>query len=270
MPLAQNRPFFATHPMSHATGLGEFLRSRRLRLDPQALGLGERPRRRTPGLRREEVAERAGIGIDWYVRLEQGRSLRASSETIDALARALQLGPTEHAHLKALASGAARPPFTRETVPAALRRLVEHLAQPAYITGRRFDVLAWNRAAADVLTDFDALPKDDRNILVFLLTDRRARALFGAAWADEARRAIAQFRITYDQFSTDPAFTRLVQRLERESPEFAGWWRTHEIRKPAAGRKDLFHPERGRLRFEYATFQANDDPALKLAIYTPV
>ena len=262
--------FVSPIAMSHPNGLGEFLRSRRQRLDPQALGLGGQPRRRTPGLRREEVAELAGIGIDWYVRLEQGRTVRASSDTIEALARALQLGPIEHAHLKALASGTQRPPFVRETVPAALQRLVEQLAQPAYITGRRLDVLAWNKAAADTLTDFAALPEGDRNILLYLLTDCRARTLFGTAWANETRRVIAQFRTTYDQFSTDPAFTQLVQQLRCASLEFADWWRTHEVRIGVAGRKHLFHPERGLLRFEYATFQANDDPALKLTIYTPV
>src|SRR5437764_8570521 len=115
--------------------LGDFLRSRRQKLMPKAVGLPVGRRRRTPGLRREEVAELAGIGVDWYIRLEQGRSVSPSAATIDALARALRLSKVEHAHLRALASGANRRAFALETVPAALRTLVEPLNQPAYMTG---------------------------------------------------------------------------------------------------------------------------------------
>ena len=229
-------------------------------------------RRRTPGLRREEVAELAGIGTDWYVRLEQGRSVTPSGTTINALARAMRLSKVEHAHLRALARGnAARPPFTPERVPEAVRRLVEGLPQPAYVTGRRWDVLAWNAAAADVLTDFGCVAEADRNILLYVLTDPDARRLFGAAWAEEAQRMVAQFRATHDLWAGDPAFVDLLERLRRGSPEFAPWWEAHDVRRGGtAGQKQLNHPRRGPLRFEYATFQSNDDPALKLAIYTPV
>src|SRR5882672_8868362 len=144
--------------------LGDFLRSRRERLNPKAAGLPLGRRRRTPGLRREEVAELAGIGVDWYIRLEQGRSVSPSVTTVDALARALRLSKVEHVHLRALASGTNRRAFTRESVPAALRNLVESLNQPAYITGRRWDVLAWNKAAAEIFA-FDRLAEEDRNIL---------------------------------------------------------------------------------------------------------
>src|SRR5260363_294432 len=126
------------------TELGDFLRSRRQKLTPKLNGAQAGRRRRTPGLRREEVAELAGIGVDWYIRLEQGRAVKPSSATIDALARALRLNRTEHAHLKALASNPLRKPFVREQVPAGLRELVQSLNQPAYISGRRWDVLAWN------------------------------------------------------------------------------------------------------------------------------
>src|SRR5205807_10577656 len=131
--------------------LGDFLRSRRERLTPKALGLPIGRRRRTAGLRREEVAELAGIGVDWYIRLEQGRSVTPSVTTVDALARALRLNKAEHAHLRALARNAGRRPFVRETVPDTLRRAVEGLNQPAYITGRRLDVLVWNKSADELL-----------------------------------------------------------------------------------------------------------------------
>lgn len=249
--------------------LADFLRTRRERLSPAALGLPEGRRRRTPGLRREEVAELAGIGVDWLVRLEQGRSISPSAATVDALARALRLGEAEHAHLRALARRPDRAPFVREIVPAPLRRLIEGLNQPAYITGQRWDVLAWNAAAGEIFA-FPRLPESDRNTLVSMLTNPATRRLFGPGWADEARRMVALFRATHDPWAGDPAFSELLTRLHRDCAEFPGWWSAHEVRSPTAGRKRLFHPTRGVLTFEYATFQAHDDPALKLAIYTAV
>ncbi|HZB91102.1 MAG TPA: helix-turn-helix transcriptional regulator [Stellaceae bacterium] len=256
-------------PQASRSELGDFLRSRREKLAPKAVGLPDRRRRRTPGLRREEVAELAGIGVDWYIRLEQGRSVSPSLTTIDALARALRLGKTEHAHLRALARNGDRRAFVRESVPEALRRVIESLPQPAYITGRRWDVLAWNKAAAAVFA-FDRVAEADRNILLSILTNPATRRLFGAGWADEAKRAVAQFRATHDLWAEDPAFLELVARLREGSPEFRRWWEAHDIRGAAAGQKLLHHPKKGLLRFEYASFQANDDPGLRLVIYTPV
>jgi transcriptional regulator with XRE-family HTH domain len=159
---------------------GDFLRSRREKLSPKIVGLPSGRRRRTAGLRREEVAELAGIGVDWYIRLEQGRTVSPSVTTIDALARALRLSKAEHAHLRALARDADRRAFVREIVPEALRRLVENLNQPAYITGRRWDILAWNAAAEDVFA-FGRLPEVDRNSLILVLTNRIRGACSGRA-----------------------------------------------------------------------------------------
>jgi transcriptional regulator with XRE-family HTH domain len=248
--------------------LGDFLRARRTTLDPDRLAIPAFRPRRTPGLRREDVAQRAGISIDWYVRLEQGRSVSPSTTTIDALARALCLSEAEHAHLRALAGSPHHPRFVQEDVPATLRRLVGALHQPAYVTGRRWDLLVWNDAAAD-LFPFDTLPEAERNILSFVLTDARARALFGATWAEEARRMTAQFRATHDLWAADPAFVDLLARLKAGCSQFPAWWEAHEVRLGGMGRKHLHHPVRGPLSFEYATFQANEDPTLKLAIYLP-
>lgn len=258
--------------MSHSnrSEIGDFLRSRREKLTPKVVGLANGRRRRTPGLRRQEVAELAGIGIDWYIRLEQGRAINPSVTTIDALARALRLNKVEHAHLRAMARNADRRAFSRESVSDAFRRMVESLDQPAYVTGRRWDVLAWNTAAADIFTDFGRLPEADRNILIYMLIDPDARRLFATTWADEAKRMVAQFRTTHDLWAGDPAFLNLLERLQKGSREFAIWWDAHDIRSGGAGQKLLNHPTRGLLRFEYATFQANDDPTLKLAIYTPM
>jgi transcriptional regulator with XRE-family HTH domain len=249
---------------------GDFLRSRRERLTPERVGLSTTRRRRTPGLRREELAALAGIGVDWYIRLEQGRTVSPSITTIDSLARALRLDETEHAHLRALGRNGECRAFVRETVPDSVRRIVEGLNQPAYVSGRRWDVLAWNAAAADILADFGLRPEADRNILLYMLTDPEARRRFGAGWAEEARRMVAQFRTTHDLWAGSPAFAELLSRVRQGSVEFADWWDSHDIRNVALGQKVLYHPVKGPQRFEYATFQANDDPGLKLAIYTPV
>ncbi|GKQ50521.1 helix-turn-helix transcriptional regulator [Bradyrhizobium sp. Ce-3] len=249
--------------------LGDFLRSRRQKLTPKLTGTQAGRRRRTPGLRREEVAELAGIGVDWYIRLEQGRSVSPSVTTIDALARALRLSKAEHAHLRALAKDGDRRPFVAETVPPAIRRVVESLNQPAYVTGRRWDVLAWNAAAEEVFA-FGRLPEDERNTLIYVLTNPKSRRLFGASWPEEARRIVTQFRRTHDLWAGDPAFLDLQARLRNGCPEFDGWWGTHDVSVSVAGRKEFNHPKRGRLTFEYATFRANDDPGLKLIIYTEI
>jgi transcriptional regulator with XRE-family HTH domain len=248
---------------------GDFLRSRRERLTPKAVGIPPRRRRRTAGLRREEVAELAGIGVDWYIRLEQGRTVSPSVTTVDALARALRLSKAEHAHLRTLARDPDRRAFAIESVPDSIRRLLDSLDLPAYVTGRRWDVLAWNGVAEEIF-GFGRLADGDRNVLLTMLTKPATRKLFGASWADEARRMVAQFRATHDIWAGDPAFVSLLERLRQGSPEFSAWWGAHDVRGQASGRKVLNHPKKGRLHFEYTSFQANDDPALKLIIYTPV
>ena len=253
--------------MSGNRELGEFLRSRRARLRPDDIGLVAQRRRRAAGLRREEVASLAGISTEWYVKLEQGRAISPSEETVEALGQALRLNAVERQHLWSLVRNGTRVPFVRESVPDILRRVVGGLSQPAYVTGQRWDVLAWNAAAVDLLTDFGNLPIEDRNILVYMLIDPAARRLFGGEWGQEARRMVALFRATHDLWPGDLAFVELVSRLSTECAEFADWWTSHEVAAPVSGAKLLIHPQRGPLRFEYATFQANDDPLLKLALY---
>ena len=250
--------------------LGDFLRARRSRLTPRQVGLPDGSnRRRTPGLRREEVADLAGISTDWYVRLEQGRSVQPSASTLDALARALRLNAAERVHLRTLAQPALHPPWVRESVPELVRRMVESLNQPAYVTGRRWDLLVWNKAAARVFGDFAKLPEPERNILLYMFTQPAARRLFADTWEQEAKRMLALFRATYDLWARDPAFMELHELLCRGSREFARWWQAHEVRPAQAGSKRLHPPKQGAASFTYTTFQSNDDPALKLAIYTP-
>ena len=248
---------------------GDFLRSRRQRLAPKSVGITDGRRRRSAGLRREEVAELAGIGVDWYIRLEQGRTVSPSITTVDALARALKLSKAEHAHLRMLARDPDRRAFATETVPDSIRRMLDALDLPAYVTGRRWDVLAWNASAEEIFS-FGRLAEGNRNVLLSMFTNPATRKLFGASWADEARRMVAQFRLTYDVWAGDPAFVSLFDRLRQGSPEFSAWWGAHDVRGPASGRKALNHARKGQLHFEYASFQANDDPGLKLTVYTPV
>ena len=257
-------------PKASQRELGDFLRSRREKTTSEMAGLASGNRRRTPGLRRSEVAELAGISVDWYVRLEQGRTVSPSIATIDALARVFRLGKAEHAHVRELARNSKRPESSREIVPNAIRRMVEGLDRPAYITGRRLDVLAWNDAAVEVFGDFGAMPENDRNILVYMLTDPSARRLFSSGWSAEAQRIVALFRATHDLWASDPLFIDLVDRLNKGCPEFAVWWETHDIASVVSGEKWLTHPKKDTLHFEYTTFQANDDPALKLVVYTPL
>lgn len=252
---------------SARTELGDFLRSRRAQLDPRELGLNSLRRRRTPGLRREEVAELAGIGTDWYTRLEQGRAVRPSVSTIDAIARAMRLTGAECDHLRRLVRLDQRTAFTPEVVPSTLVRLVESMPFPAYVTGQRWDVLAWNAAAADLLIDFAGMPAPERNVLIYMLTERGARALFGEAWEGLARRMLAQFRSDYADWAGDAAFEELVALLGARSAAFRSWWSTHEVRGLAAGEKLLHHPRHGDLLAEYVTLQSNDDKRLKLVMY---
>ena len=198
--------------------------------------------------------------------MEQGRSVTPSATTIDALARALRLSKAEHAHLRALTRASVRPPFVRETVPETIRHLVEGLNLPAYVVGRRWDVLAWN-AAAERLFGFGRLLEGDRNTLISVLAKPASRRMFGAGWADLAKRMIAQFRATHDLWADDPAFVDLLERLRKGCPEFAGWWKTHDIGAAAAGHKHMRHPKKGLVRFEHASFQVDDDPSLRLVIY---
>jgi transcriptional regulator with XRE-family HTH domain len=254
--MAGNRPF------------GDFLRSRRTRLNPDKVGEATRQRRRTPGLKREEVAQRAGISAEWYVKLEQGRAVSPSAETVEALGRALRLNRVELAHLRSLATAGGRQPFRREDAPDALRRIVAALPEPAYLTGQRWDVLAWNDAATALFGDFGRFALEDRNILHWMLTDPAAKHLFGQTWAEEARRMVSLFRAAHDLWPGDTAFAALVDRVRASSLEFDAWWSEHGVGAPVSGAKRLRHPTLGVVRYEYASFQANDDPGLKLALYT--
>jgi transcriptional regulator with XRE-family HTH domain len=251
---------------------GAFLRSRRERLTPSAVGLPNGIRRRTPGLRREEVAMLAGVGATWYTWLEQGRDVRPSAEVLSALADALRLDPAERRHLYVLNDRP--PPESRpvgpERVEQPLRRMLDSLAgQPAYVLGRRWDVLAWNEAAAAVFGDYERLRGDERNIMYLVFADKAHRRLL-VDWETLAPTSLAMFRADCARYAGDPDFERLVATLMQVSPEFRQWWPQQEVLRPLAGHKRIKHPSAGRMTFEYTSFAVADQVDMKLIVYTPL
>jgi transcriptional regulator with XRE-family HTH domain len=246
--------------------IGELLRQRRERLNPADCGLPVTARRRTPGLRREEVAELSGISVDWYVRLEQGRDSLPSRATVDALAKALRLSSEDHAHLVSLALGPPRRRFEKEVVPPHLIRMVADMNAPAYIIGARFDLLCWNRHAVTLFRDYSKIPAAQRNSLYQMFTAPEMKDRY-PEWEDEARSMLESFRANYDFWSDAPEFIELVSDLKRLSLEFQRWWTDHGIRIRSSGEKVMRHPRFGTIKVNYATFQANDDPRLTMVVY---
>jgi transcriptional regulator with XRE-family HTH domain len=251
---------------------GAFLRSRREKLTPASAGLPEGFRRRTPGLRREEVALLAGVGTTWYTWLEQGRDVRPSAEVLSALADALRLDPAERRHLFTLSDrpSAEAPSRGSEDVPDALQRMLASLAgQPAYVLGRRWDVLAWNAAAVAVFGDYSLLQGDARNSVHRVFTDPAHRQLL-VDWEIVAANSLAMFRADSARYAGDPDFERLISTLMQASPEFRAWWPRQDVLRPLTGHKRLRHPKGGLMTFEYTALAVMDRPDMKLVVYTPL
>jgi transcriptional regulator with XRE-family HTH domain len=236
------------------------------------VGLPNGGRRRTPGLRREEVAALAGVGTTWYTWLEQGRDVRASLDVLEALARALRLTPAERAHLILLGRGEEAPPCKppNERVSPTLRRLIENLGpNPAFVIGRRWDYLAWNGAACALFGDFGALPRAARNHLWLTFMDPARREMF-TDWERGARLAVARFRADSARHLGDPSFEELIAALRKSSPEFCKAWKRHEVARTGAGRKELRHPTEGAMVFEHAVFHPTEYPEQRLILYSPL
>jgi transcriptional regulator with XRE-family HTH domain len=256
--------------------LGSFLRARRQALQPQDVALvpGAR-RRRTPGLRREEVAERAGIGVSWYTRLEQGKDVQLSPKALRGVATALQLTPAQREYVFALARGetlGVEPAPVRTVTPTLQDVLDAQGANPAYITDGRFDLLAWNQAALDVFgvfgRAFHDIPPDERNVVWLIFTDGSRQRLLD--WEQHAQRVLAQFRDASRYFVDDPWFPAFVDRLQRRSPEFAAWWPRHDVGRVQATAKVIDHPAVGHIALKQTVLQVVDDTAaLYMIVYTP-
>ncbi|MGI5459625.1 helix-turn-helix transcriptional regulator [Streptomyces sp. CA-249302] len=259
---------------SGGTDLGRFLRARRAELDPAEAGLVVQPgRRRTPGLRREELATLAGISIDYYTRLEQGRETRPSPAVVDALARALQLEQAEHEHLRSLAERAARRGAETQTAPSrAVRRGVQLLLEnlrpgPAYVVSRANDLLACNPSGLRLLAGIEDWPADQRNLTRYVFLHPAAQDLFAEDWDNQIRGGVAQLRALAGTHPDAPDLTRLIGELLLKSPEFARMWDRYEVRVRTHGRKTFHHPEVGALTLGFQNMELEGTPGHRLLVY---
>jgi transcriptional regulator with XRE-family HTH domain len=252
--------------------LRAFLRSRRARVAPADVGLDPGPGpRRVPGLRREELARLAGVSVDYYTRLEQGRDLNVSADVLGAVAAALGLREDERAHLFDLArpTGARRragvaPP---QRVRPGVRTLLDTVPTPAFVLGRRLDVLATNRMARALLCDFDALPRRERNHARWVFLDPVARERY-LDWAAVARDNVATLRMHAGRYPDDPELAALVGELSVRSPEFAAWWADHDVLQRGHGTKRYHHPTVGELVVAYEALPIADAADQTLFVYT--
>ncbi|NPD67586.1 helix-turn-helix domain-containing protein [Lichenicola cladoniae] len=256
--------------MANGNLLGAYLKNRRTKLDPVLFGLSG-SRRRTPGLRREEVAQRANISTTWYTWLEQGRGGNPSADVLDRIARALTLTGIEREHLFLVGLG--RQPGVRyhgsDPITPRLQRLLDALTwSPAIVRTPTWDVVAWNRAAAVVLTDYGALPPDQRNILRMIFSDPRIRSA-QPEWEAVARFVVGSFRIDAARAGADAEIMPLVEELCRSSPEFASMWRENDVQTHGEGVKRLNHPVMGPITLEYSAFAVDGRPDLSLIVYNP-
>lgn len=249
--------------------LGAFLRDRRQRLDAAALGFGGR--RRTPGLRREEVAQRAHISATWYTWLEQGRGGAPSPRVLDSLAEALMMTEAEREHLFLVGIGRPPKPHTpaREAISRRLQRLLDAMTMiPATVATSAWDIVAWNRAATLTLTDYEALPPGERNILRRMFLDPATRAA-QMDWESVARFLVATFRAETARAGETERSAALLAELTAESAEFARLWTDNDVRTTGEGAKTIRHARMGEITFEFSSFAIDGRPDLKLVVYNP-
>jgi transcriptional regulator with XRE-family HTH domain len=253
------------------TELRDFLRTRRAKITPREAGLvPQAGARRVPGLRREEVAQLAGVSVDYYVRLERGRHLNVSASVLDAIARALRLDDLERAHLFRIARPSrSRPrPLPPQRVRPGLRLLLDSLTEvPALVYGRRMDVLASNHLARALYTDFEALPVRERNMARLVFLDDGFRALY-ADWEGAARGIVASLRLYAGRHPHDPALAALVGELSVQDEDFRRWWADHDVFRRTHGTKHFRHPVVGELVLGYEAFTPTDDPDQTLGVST--
>jgi transcriptional regulator with XRE-family HTH domain len=249
--------------------LGDFLRSRRARLNPDELGLPSSGQRRVPGLRREELALLAGVSVDHYVRLEQGRTLHFSESVLDAVARALRLHPVERDHLYRLARPFSPVDQVREQrVRPGLLRLLRSVGDvPAYVIGRDADILAWNDMAAALITDFGALAPGQRNMARLVVLDEGIRRLY-ADWPAKIRDVAGFLRLDAARHPADPSTVALIEELRAACPEFRTAWAEHGLKDKTHGAYVYQHPLVGRLTLGFEALRLPDEPDQALVAHT--
>jgi transcriptional regulator with XRE-family HTH domain len=257
---------------SPRTELAEFLRTRRARVRPVDVGLADGTRRRTPGLRREEVARLADVGVSWYTWLEQGRDINVSEPLLERLATALRLTPTERSHLFELAHGrpAPRPAIATLAVSDTLQRVLDAHPFPGLVSNMRWDILAWNEAAAVLYGDFALLPIEQRNGLWTMFVDPRRRARM-PGWEADARGAVARFRLEAARAADRTEFDALADTLASVSQDFARFWAAHDVIEAPEGNKVFVDPQVGEMVFDHVTLThfEPDGHLLRVTLYTP-
>ncbi|MGW7098828.1 helix-turn-helix transcriptional regulator [Streptomyces sp. NPDC054838] len=257
--------------MDRAQQLSEFLQTRRARLSPEDAGVPDfGGQRRVPGLRREELALLAGVSVDYYTRVEQGRARNVSSDVLDAVARALRLDGDERAHLHNLARPTAtrKRPSRPQQVGAEMRQALQALTGvPAYIVGRRLDILAWNDMARALIADFCAVPAAERNMARLVFIDGASKDLY-PDWDDKARDTVANLRLDAGRHPDDPQLASLIGELSLASDDFRRLWADHNVRGKTRGNKRFAHPRLGGLTLDYVAMRAPDDPDMTMMIYS--
>jgi transcriptional regulator with XRE-family HTH domain len=250
--------------------LAAFLRSRREAVAPEQVGLPRGPGRRTPGLRREEVALLAGVSVSWYTWLEQGRRISASDDVLRAIARALLLDETETEHLARLTRPPATPIEPPREAPSALVRLITALEPaPAYVLGPSWEFLAWNDAQARLYPAIARLTGIERNLLWVQFADPAVRELV-VDWDVHARQTLAEFRAATAERRAEPDHVELVERLVEASPEFAAWWPEHAVARFETRLRRFHHPAAGELTFEYQQLEPLEWPGLRVVCHLPL
>ena len=250
--------------------LAGFLRSRRERIAPEQVGLPPAARRRTPGLRREEVATLAGVGVTWYTWLEQGRDINASSQVLDSVARTLLLDPHERDHLFRLAEVPdGTVPRDCLSAPGEIQVLLDQLVPyPACVRNARYDVLGFNSAYEQIMGPLADVPFEDRNSLWRVFTRPECRTSM-VDFGEETRRMVAEYRSAMAEHVAEPAYKCLVNRLTKASPEFAELWERHEVAAPENRTKKWLHPEVGLLRLNYTSLWLGQKLGTRMVTFTP-
>lgn len=259
------------HKSERNLALADFLRKRRASLAPTEVGLPLGIRRRTPGLRREEVAQLANIGTSWYVWLEQGRDVHPSQQVLESLAQALRLTANERRHLFLLAGQPLPAPVLplEEYVSPALQQMLDDLnPTPACVIGRRWNYLAWNKAADGVFAISEESPPYARNVVWHFFTNPTRREYF-PHWEHMARGLLAEFRTTSTRYPGDVWFEELIEDLKQASPEFCRWWPHHDASNLVDSGKIIEHPALGHLEFRHLTLHVFNDPDIRVAVYIP-
>jgi transcriptional regulator with XRE-family HTH domain len=251
--------------------LAAFLRSRRERITPEDAGLPSGHRRRTAGLRREEVAQLSGVGVTWYTWLEQGRPIRASVQVLEAVARTLRLDATERQHLFRLAEmpDTAHPDESGPVLRPQIQVVLDGLnPMPASVVTERFDILAWNSAYEVLFPRTPEVPPEERNTLLYCFARSECCSAIENG-ADHRAALVAQLRAAYGHHVGDPAWTGFIRRLEAVSPEFAAMWATQDVAHPRYHAKVFRHPLYPRLEMTSTSFAVQTAPGTRLVVYTP-